>query len=205
MILLTFVYRSNNHFFKVASSSDATFCFCLAALSPLLWFPNMAHEQSKQQPSRNLDESPPASCSFASQELNPETWSRWIRCVYTPGLTATEFLDHWNQAYNCTQADLMALDTEIPKIVQYWQFLEAVRSHPDLEQWYPNADWESKEAISMHQVRSQFLEIAINIPARKQIVALVARSSSGSRMEKDDYLLWSLVGLSFSMRGITAK
>jgi hypothetical protein len=152
----------------------------------------MAPEQSEQQPSRSLDEPPPASCSFASQELGSETWSRWIRCVYTPGLTATEFLDHWNQAYNFTQADLMALDTEIPKIVQYWQFLEAVHSHPDLEQWYPNAGWESKEDTSMDQVRSQFLEIAINIPARKQIVALVARSSSGSRMEKDDYLLWSL-------------
>ncbi|KAJ6049794.1 hypothetical protein N7444_006510 [Penicillium canescens] len=141
----------------------------------------MAPEKSKQQPSRSLDETIPASCSFTSQELDSEAWSRWIRCMYTPGLTATEFLDHWNQAYNRTQADLMALDTEIPKIVQYWQFLEAVHSHPDLEQWYPNADWESKEAISMDQVRGQFLEIAINIPAKKQIVALVARSSKGLR------------------------
>ncbi|KAJ6069731.1 hypothetical protein N7499_011618 [Penicillium canescens] len=152
----------------------------------------MAPEKSKQQPSRSLDETIPASCSFTSQELDSEAWSRWIRCMYTPGLRVTEFLDHWNQAYNRTQADLMALDTEIPKIVQYWQFLEPVHSHPDLEQWHPNADWESKEAISMDQVRGQFLEIAINIKKKKQIVALVARSSSGSRMEKDDYLLWSL-------------
>jgi hypothetical protein len=38
------------------------------------------------------------------------------------------------------------------------RFLAGVHSHPDLEQWYPDVDWESKEAISMDQVRSQFLE-----------------------------------------------
>ncbi|KAF3021317.1 hypothetical protein E8E15_007923 [Penicillium rubens] len=152
----------------------------------------MAPDQSKQQTSRSLDETQPSPNRFASEELNSMAWSKWIGCVYNPDLTATEFLERWNQAYKHTRAHLMSLDTDIPNTIQYWQFLEAVHSHPDLEQWYPDVDWESKEAISMDQVRSQFLEVAIKIPARKRVVALVARSSSGSRMEKDDYLLWSL-------------
>ncbi|KAJ5317055.1 hypothetical protein N7508_001563 [Penicillium antarcticum] len=50
-----------------------------------------------------MDETPPIPDTLASQELNPEIWSKWISCVSNPSLTVTEFLAHWNQANNDTK------------------------------------------------------------------------------------------------------
>ncbi|OQE23298.1 hypothetical protein PENFLA_c011G07046 [Penicillium flavigenum] len=109
--------------------------------------PDQSKQQTSRQPGRNTTKSKQI-CQRRTKFYGMEQVD-WLRVQ--PWSHATEFLERWNQAYKHTHAHLISLDTDIPNTIQYWQFLEAVHSHPDLEQWYPDVDWESKEAISMDQ------------------------------------------------------
>jgi hypothetical protein len=73
-------------------------------------------------------------------QTGSEKWNQWTRCIFKPGMTASEFLCLWRQARGEVQASAADINTRIPEVLEYWQFLQAVRSHPDMELWSPNVD-----------------------------------------------------------------
>lgn len=120
------------------------------------------------KPKENLSSSVPA-------DSEDYAWNRWLDCVYTSGITASEFLERWRQA--CKEAQVSA-DKPIQEVYQYRQFLRAVRHHPAMKSWTPDVDLAIESPNLMERVYKKFLA-----SSQKEVVVFVARASPFQRNE----------------------
>lgn len=133
-----------------------------------------------------------------------EKWSRWVSIVYTPKVTAKEFLYRWRRAFGEVQAACSQVNIQLPAMVEYSQFVHAVNSHPvikflssvndypEMIEWIPKGDLETVSSETMSRVYEEFLRITTLVADPEQLFVFIARSPVGDRRQTKERLKDSL-------------
>lgn len=124
-----------------------------------------------------------------ARQFEIQKWKNWIEIAFTPSFTATEFLRCWCQALNEIQETCGA--DAVNSKSQFLQFMAAVKSHPGMEFW-DNKTPITRDPDPMKAIYKDFLDYAGKFPSKRTIVVFLARSSSGQREFKNNFLTISL-------------